>query len=205
MVQAKLAPRPRIEDQTRWRILAAAAERFANQGYAATSIRDIAREVGVTVGAIYVHFPSKGRLLVAVSEEGIGRIGRAVDAAIAGVDDPWERLAAAMRAHLEVLLSNAAFARVIVRVTPAEVPEAARDLRAAARWLRGSLPAPDRRARCGARHRPHAAAADAARRAQSHADLAQARRRSRRCGRARTPVRRPRCGTAPPSRNKLSE
>jgi AcrR family transcriptional regulator len=129
MVQAKLAPRPRIEDQTRWRILAAAAERFANHGYAATSIRDIAREVGVTVGAIYVHFPSKGRLLVAVSEEGIGRIGRAVDAAIAGVDDPWERLAAAMRAHLEVLLSNAAFARVIVRVTPAEVPEAAHDLR----------------------------------------------------------------------------
>jgi TetR/AcrR family transcriptional regulator, cholesterol catabolism regulator len=129
MVQAKLAPRPRIEDQTRWRILAAAAERFANQGYAATSIRDIAGEVGVTVGAIYVHFPSKDRLLVAVSEEGIGRIGRAVDAAIADLGDPWDRLAAAMRAHLDVLLSNAAFARVIVRVTPAEVPEAARDLR----------------------------------------------------------------------------
>ncbi|MET0191982.1 MAG: TetR family transcriptional regulator, partial [Hyphomicrobiaceae bacterium] len=45
MVQAKLAPRPRIEDQSRWRILAAAADQFANQGYAATSIRDIAREV----------------------------------------------------------------------------------------------------------------------------------------------------------------
>jgi AcrR family transcriptional regulator len=76
-----------------------------------------------------VHFPSKDRLLVAVSEEGIGRIGRAVDAAIGDVDDAWDRLAAAMRAHLEVLLSNAAFARVIVRVTPAEVPDAARDLR----------------------------------------------------------------------------
>jgi AcrR family transcriptional regulator len=129
MVQAKLASRPRIEDQTRWRILAAAAERFADHGYAATSIRDIARDVGITVGAIYVHFPSKDRLLVAVSEEGIGRIGQAVDAAIAEVGDPWDRLAAATHAHLEVLLSNAAFARVIVRVTPAEVPEAARDLR----------------------------------------------------------------------------
>ena len=129
MTQAKLAPRLRVEDQTRWRILTAAAERFADQGYAATSIRDIARDVGVTVGAIYVHFPSKDRLLVAVSEEGIGRIGRAVDAAVADVDGAWERLAAAMRAHLEVLLSNAAFARVIVRVTPAEVPDAARDLR----------------------------------------------------------------------------
>ena len=68
MAQAKLAPRVRVEDQTRWRILVAAAERFADHGYAATSIRDIARDVGVTVGAIYVHFPSKDRLLVAVSE-----------------------------------------------------------------------------------------------------------------------------------------
>ena len=42
--------------------------------------------VGVTVGAIYVHFPSKGRLLVAVYEEGVGRIGRAVDAALVAAE-----------------------------------------------------------------------------------------------------------------------
>src|SRR5262245_58162229 len=129
MSQAKLAAPLRSEEQTRWRILMAAAARFAEHGYAATSIRDIARDVGVTVGAIYVHFPSKDRLLVAVAEEGIGRIGQAVDAAITEADDAWDRLSAAIRAHLEVLLSNAAFARVIVRVTPAEVPDAARDLR----------------------------------------------------------------------------
>ena len=34
----------------------------------------------MTVGAIYVHFPSKDRLLVAVYEEGVRRIGEAVDA-----------------------------------------------------------------------------------------------------------------------------
>lgn len=129
MVQAKLAPRPRAEDQTRWRILAVAAECFAGHGYAATSIRDIAREVGITVGAIYVHFPSKDRLLVAVYEEGVRRIGEAVDGAIAGIAEPWARLAAGMRAHLEALLANAGFARVIVRVIPTDVPEAARDLR----------------------------------------------------------------------------
>jgi TetR/AcrR family transcriptional regulator, cholesterol catabolism regulator len=129
MAQARAVVRGRNEDQTAWRFLAAAAERFADHGYAATSIRDLAGDVGVTVGAIYVHFPSKERLLVAVYEEGVKRIGRAVDAAIKDVAEPWERLAAAARAHLEVLLSNAAFARVIVRVTPADVPEAARDLR----------------------------------------------------------------------------
>jgi len=128
MAQARAAPRLRVEEQTRGRILAVAAECFATHGYAATSIRDIARDVGVTVGAIYVHFPSKGRLLVAVYEEGVGRIGRAVDAAIAAGGTPWERLAAAAVAHLDMLLANAGFARVIVRVVPADVPEVARDL-----------------------------------------------------------------------------
>lgn len=129
MAQARASVRPKLEEQTRARILTAAAECFATHGYAATSIRDIARDVGVTVGAIYVHFPSKGRLLVAVYEEGVGRIGRAVDAAIAEPGTSWERLAVAVAAHLDMLLANAGFARVIVRVVPADVPEVARDLR----------------------------------------------------------------------------
>lgn len=130
MAQAKAIPRPRIEEQTRERILGVAAEWFGTHGYAATSIRDIARDVAVTVGAIYVHFPSKDRLLVAVYEEGVRRIGDAVDAAAAAsAAGPWERLAAAACAHLEALLDNAGFARVIVRVIPADVPEVARDLR----------------------------------------------------------------------------
>lgn len=128
MAQAKVALRQKGEEQTRDRILGVAADWFGTRGYAATSIRDIAREVGVTVGAIYVHFPSKDRLLVAVYEEGVRRIGAAVDA-VPEAPDPWERLEAAAQAHLEALLDNAGFARVIVRVIPSDVPEAARDLR----------------------------------------------------------------------------
>jgi AcrR family transcriptional regulator len=128
VAQAKTVLRQRGEEQTRERILGAAAEWFGTHGYAATSIRDLAREVGVTVGAIYVHFPSKERLLVAVYEEGVRRIGEAVDA-VPDTAEPWEQLEAAARAHLEALLDNAGFARVIVRVIPSDVPEAARDLR----------------------------------------------------------------------------
>jgi len=116
------------EQETRGRILSAAAAWFADHGYAATSIRDIAREVGVTVGAIYVHFASKDRLLVAAYEEGVRRIGEAVDGATETIDDPWQRLEAAAAAHLKALLDNASFARVVVRVVPTDVPEAARDL-----------------------------------------------------------------------------
>ena len=115
----------KLEEQTRQRILAEAAEWFANHGYAATSMRDIAGAAGLTPGALYVHFPSKGQLLLAVYAEGVARIGAAVDAAVATHTDAgaWDKLEAAAEAHLAVLLGRAGFARVIVRVVPDDVPE----------------------------------------------------------------------------------
>jgi AcrR family transcriptional regulator len=129
VAQARQVVHQRGEEDTRARLLAVAAGCFARHGYAAASIRDIAGAVGVTVGAVYVHFRSKDRLLVAVYEAGVRRIGEAVDAAVAGESDPWERLKAAACAHLEALIEDDSFARVIVRVIPRDVPEAARDLR----------------------------------------------------------------------------
>jgi AcrR family transcriptional regulator len=51
---------------TRKRLLDLAAELFIDRGYAAVSLRDIADEAGLTKGAIYGHFRSKGQLLVEV-------------------------------------------------------------------------------------------------------------------------------------------
>lgn len=121
---------PRLEEQTAHRILGVAAEWFADHGYAATSMRDIAGAVGLTPGALYVHFPSKGQLLLAVYGEGVARIGAAVDAAVtAAGTDPWQRLEAAACAHLSVLMARAGFARVIVKVMPDDVEEVARGLK----------------------------------------------------------------------------
>ncbi len=54
--------------RTRERILAAALELFAGQGYAGSSIRDIAERVGVTKAALYYHFRSKEEILDALVE-----------------------------------------------------------------------------------------------------------------------------------------
>ena len=51
---------------TRKRLLDLAARMFIESGYAAISLRDIADEAGLTKGAIYGHFRSKGQLLVEV-------------------------------------------------------------------------------------------------------------------------------------------
>ena len=52
-------PPKELATDTRMELLEAALELFARHGYAGTSVRMIARHVGVSEAAIYAHFPSK--------------------------------------------------------------------------------------------------------------------------------------------------
>ena len=113
----------------RWpALLDAAATKFAEQGYHATTIRDLAAATMMTPGAIYFHVPNKQTLLLAVYEEGVQRIVDRVDRAVAGGETAWSRLAAAVEAHLEAILDVSAFARVVIRILPDDVPEVSADL-----------------------------------------------------------------------------
>jgi AcrR family transcriptional regulator len=60
---------PAHEQQRRAQILAAAMACFARQGYHATSMDDVVRESGLSVGAIYSYFPSKEDLFLTLSED----------------------------------------------------------------------------------------------------------------------------------------
>src|SRR3954466_10506682 len=59
---------PAHEQQRRDQILAAAMRCFARQGYHATSMDDVVRECGLSVGAIYTYFSSKEDLFLALAE-----------------------------------------------------------------------------------------------------------------------------------------
>jgi TetR/AcrR family transcriptional regulator, cholesterol catabolism regulator len=114
---ASRAPR---QDNRRQQLLDVAARLFRERGYHVTSMRDIAREVGMLSGSIYYHFPSKEEMLLAVYEEGLRHIAESVDAAVAGRDTPWERLEAGCTAHLEALLELSDYTQVMIRVLPPE-------------------------------------------------------------------------------------
>lgn len=119
------------QQANRWpALLEAAATLFAERGYHATTIRDVAEAAGVTPGALYFHVPTKQALLVAVYTEGVDRIVRHVDNLADQETVPARRFRRAIEAHLESILDASAFARVIVRVIPDDVPEAAAELRA---------------------------------------------------------------------------
>jgi AcrR family transcriptional regulator len=55
--------------QTRAALVAAGRALFGGQGYAATSVEDLAREARVTTGALYHHFPTKTALFETVFEQ----------------------------------------------------------------------------------------------------------------------------------------
>lgn len=59
-------------EPTRERILSAAAQLFAQQGFASTSMPAIAERSGITAGAIYRHFKSKAKLLLEVVKRALG-------------------------------------------------------------------------------------------------------------------------------------
>jgi AcrR family transcriptional regulator len=114
----------------RWpALLDVAASRFAEQGYHATTIRELATATAMTPGAVYFHVPTKQALLLAVYEEGVQRILAKVDRALAGETRPWERLEKATLAHLEAILDASAYARVVIRILPTDVPDVANELR----------------------------------------------------------------------------
>src|SRR5215216_265292 len=73
-------------------ILKAATKVFAQNGYFQSQVADVARVAGVAAGTVYLYFKSKDDLLVSIFERSMNDVLAEGRAAIAGVDDPAERL-----------------------------------------------------------------------------------------------------------------
>lgn len=93
-------------------ILDAAARLFAAEGYDRTSIRDIARNVGLLPGSVYHYFPSKRALFLAVHREGFEHTLGRVRAAAGSSGDPWECLRRACEAHIESIVGGTSIDRL---------------------------------------------------------------------------------------------
>lgn len=128
MPRPNLARSPRADNRLP-ELLDAAARLFARRGYAATSMRDIAVEVKMLSGSLYYHFPSKEELLVAVYQAGVLELEKAAVEAVERETDPWARLEALCKAHLETVLRDSDYAQVLIRVLPDDIPQAANRLR----------------------------------------------------------------------------
>ncbi len=92
-------------------ILQAAREHFARRGYAGTSMRRIAEQVGITKAALYYHFRDKASLFREATEDAVRRRRERVLARLVGIDDPCQRLRRMVHAYLEEFVAERALSR----------------------------------------------------------------------------------------------
>ena len=79
-----MGPRARKKAETRGSLKAAARQCFADQGYAATQVGDIARRAGVAHGTFYVHFQTKEQL----TDELLAEFNRAL---VERLEKAWQK------------------------------------------------------------------------------------------------------------------
>lgn len=93
-----------------------ASELFLANGYAATSVRDIARALDIQGASLYAHVASKEAVLWAIVDRAATRFEQAADAALAATTDrdPLAGIAALVRAHVRVITDDVEAAGVFV-------------------------------------------------------------------------------------------
>ena len=101
-------------EQTRQEILNAAKKLFLAQGYTATSMRQIARAVGITPAAIYNHFPGKDEIFVSALQEAapydeLFALMHGMEA-----DTPEELLRQMLRGAIELVAAHQDYLRLVL-------------------------------------------------------------------------------------------
>jgi TetR/AcrR family transcriptional regulator, cholesterol catabolism regulator len=87
-------------------ILRSAAAVFARKGYHRASIRDVSREVGISLSGLYHYVKGKEELLFKIQDHAFGTVLENLDRALAGAHDPRTRLRRLIENHLRFFVGN---------------------------------------------------------------------------------------------------
>ena len=95
-------------DETRARLLEAALTLFRNRGFESTTMRDIAQQAGVALGAVYYYFDSKDALVMAFYERAQMELTPLVEEALSKTQNLEDRLRAMLRVKFDYFAPNRA-------------------------------------------------------------------------------------------------
>ena len=96
-------------------ILETAAALFAKHGYSETDTQLLAETLNVGKGTLYRYFPSKQELFLAVADRAMRKLREQVDAAVAGVEDPLERIGRGIHAYLTFFAEHPGFVELLIQ------------------------------------------------------------------------------------------
>ena len=105
----------RRKRKTRQKLLNAALHLMAENGMEGVSINEITEEADVGFGSFYNHFPSKEAIYETLQEEMIGQFGDAIDAQLALIEDPAEKISVALRHTMLHANDNRDWAKFLIR------------------------------------------------------------------------------------------
>ncbi len=108
-------PPPLASPKGREAILDAATALFAQHGYNDADTQALAEKLGVGKGTLYRHFASKRELFLAAVDRVMRRMRESIDASIAEVDAPLERMAEAIRAYLDFFASQPEYVELLIQ------------------------------------------------------------------------------------------
>ena len=91
-------------------ILRVACQLFAERGYAATSVRDIAAALNLQGGSLYSHIGSKEELLWEIVDEAAREFLQRAESAVSGPNTAADRLRRLVRAHVGLVAKDLAAA-----------------------------------------------------------------------------------------------
>ena len=97
----------------RRRILDAAVRVFAQYGFYNSKVSQVAKEAGVADGTIYLYFKNKEDILIQLFGDVMDEILHRQELAIAGIEDPVEKLSTFARIHFDSVAESRALAEVI--------------------------------------------------------------------------------------------
>lgn len=102
----KSAARPRKDmiAETRAKLIAAARQAFARQGYAEASMDDFTAGAGLTRGALYHHFGDKKGLLLAVIMQIDAEMSERLSVISSRAETPWQAFVDECVAYIEMSL-----------------------------------------------------------------------------------------------------
>jgi AcrR family transcriptional regulator len=117
--------RDEVRASQRGRMLEAMARAAAEKGYAATTVADVIARAGVSRATFYEHFGDKEDCFVAAFDAGVDLMLFALEGSVDVSDGtPVERLDRVLRAYLDLLAAEPAFARTFLVEVYAAGPRA---------------------------------------------------------------------------------
>ncbi|MBU3847029.1 MAG: TetR/AcrR family transcriptional regulator [Candidatus Acinetobacter avistercoris] len=103
-----------FDDSAKGRLLLGAAYLFHKQGYAKTTVRELAQFIGIQSGSLFHHFKTKDDILANVMEQTIIYNNICMQHAIAKSDQPEQQLKELIKAELEAISGDTGSAMAVL-------------------------------------------------------------------------------------------